>query len=173
MQKAIGKGCVAREHGYRRSNDCDMPVGGDRNTVWLPHIRTGPCGLHTCQTLDGRVGWASEAPPGLPGAAGGWGAGRGPQPRARPSPSHRGLSWGPWPCPPPLCSPLAAPDREARPLPPQKQSGLRVILAQGHSAFPGLDPLTGQVGNQVLSSFYLPVKSDLNFPGHCANLFFP
>lgn len=95
MQKAIGKGCVTREHGYWCSNGCDVPVGGTRNTH-----QDGPCGPHMCQMLDGGVAWASEAPPCLPGAAGGWGAGRGRQPRARPGPSHSGLSRSPWHCPP-------------------------------------------------------------------------
>jgi len=40
------------------------------------------------------------------------------------------------------------------------------------TVFLGLIPFTWKVGDSVFSSFYFPVKSDLNIPGHCANSFF-
>lgn len=111
---------------------------------------------------------------GLPASLGSrrWDEGRGRlgKPRAHPNPFPSGLSWNPWRRSLCSCCLLVALNWESPPL-PVKWCGLLIILARGHSAFLGLDPLTWQVGNRVLSSFYFPVKSDLNSPGHCANLF--
>ena len=42
MQKAIRKGYVTREHGYWRSNDCDMPVRGEQKHRAAATHQDGP-----------------------------------------------------------------------------------------------------------------------------------
>lgn len=142
-------------------------LGGNRNTMRLLDIKTG--------SLIPEVSWrwtgGSDGPPASLGPrrrdeGRGWPG----KPRAHPNPFPSGLSWNPWHCSLCSCSVPVALHWESPPL-PVKRCGLLIILARGHSAFLGLDPLTWQVGNRVLSSFCFPVKSDLNSPGHCANLF--
>lgn len=152
-----------------RTATCLLGSGMGQNT--MPEIKTGSCWLQRCH--DGRTGGSDGPPcrPLPPGVAEGG--------RCRQRSKATGLSkpFLKWPF--------------IQPWPPGLRSSdvLVALVGKGNfspliktvwtsyntgtnSVFPGLILFSWKVWDSVFSSFYFPVKSDLDIPGHCANLFF-